>query len=220
MNAGHSIIGRLAALAAGLALVFAHALPASAQQQTRFGLTGGGALTTMSAPEIENGVDFLPGWTAGVYGVLPVGEIAALQAEVLYTRKGARELITLASVGQTIPRDYVVEYIEIPLLARGSLELGLPVTLLGFAGASPAVLVRAWNKVPDVPAEDMREQMRAVDLGLTAGAGAALELGFGTAQLNVRYTHGVLDTDSESMIGVNRNRSAAVMLGVEVENPF
>lgn len=211
----------LAALAlAGLVLAGSTAARAQDSPIT-FGVTGGATYAGISTGELEPGTElnYAAGWSAGVFGLVPFTDAASLLSELVYTRKGAREVIRLEHIEHTVRRSYTIHYVEAPLLARLAIADEPPLTPFVAAGAVPALALRARSRVDDM-LEDLDDRVRRFDLGLAAGLGADYDTPWGTARLHARYTVGLLDVDRTDLPGVNRNRSLAVMAAFAIGSPF
>lgn len=185
-----------------LLLTLACAAPAAAQ--VSYGVRAGVNLANVSF----DGGDEVPasgraGFLAGVFVTIPFGPLA-LQPEAIYTVKGASlDLDDLES-------DYIVDYLEVPVLARFRLGRSAYVA----AGPSMAFRLRARSRIAfggSTEEIDLDDDVESFDLGVVGAAG----LEFGRWVVDARYTHGLSDTDADASDGVTvRNRVFSVSAGI------
>lgn len=144
------------------------------------------------------------GPTGGVFMTLPLPGPIAVQPEVLYVAKGTS--LDLGGIASA----YVVDYLEVPLLARYELPRGLYVA----AGPSVAYRLRARHRIEfdgSTEAVDLADAVKTVDLGIVG----ALGLQVGRWVADARYTHGLADIDADTTDDVRmKNRAFAVTAGI------
>jgi len=123
-------------------------------------------------------------WSAGGFARFGLGP-ASLQAEVLYSKRGAKITDTLAPTAESTAR---LDYIEIPVVVR----LGSASTAL-YAGGYGALRVGAKVATQldgaDATAVDISDSVQELDYGLVFGIG----LGFGKFGIDGRYVLGLRD---------------------------
>lgn len=180
--------------------MFAGVVPASAQ--ISYGVKGGVNYTDVSF----DGAEDVPssgraGWLAGVFATVPIGRFA-IQPEVLYTIKG-----TTVDIND-FESDYIVDYLEIPVLAR--VQLG---RLYAAAGPSFAFRVRARSRIAfggSTEEIDLEDEVKSFDLGVVGAVGWE----FGRWVVDGRYTHGLSDSDVDTSDAVKaRNRVMSLSAG-------
>jgi hypothetical protein len=184
-------------------LTFAAAAPGMAQ--VSYGVKGGVNVANVSF----DGEGDVPssarvGLLAGVFATVPVGGPFGVQAEAVYTVKGA----SLDVAG--IESAYIVDYVELPVLAR--MRLGR--TLYVAAGPSMAFKLRARSRVSfggSTEEVDLDDDVESFDLGVVGAVG----IEFGRWTLDGRYTHGLSDSDADTTDAVSiRNRVFSVAAGI------
>jgi hypothetical protein len=174
-------------------------------QDTRFGVRGGLNLSTVQNETGSGSESFdrRQGLVAGAFFSLPVGWVT-LQPEVLYTSKGA------ALDVQGIDSKLVLDYLEVPVLARWPLGRRL------YVAAGPALAWRlkaaSRTKFSGATEEiDVADTVRRNDVGVVGAIG----LRFGVFVVDGRYTHGVLDIDSDTDDEVRvKNRAITISAGI------
>ena len=136
-----------------------------------------------------------------------------------YVEKGVG-LVFGAGGSSPVPNDRPAKsslrfsYLELPILARGSLGSGSgPVRPYVLGGVALGWLLDA--RVPGAP-DDITDIYRRWDLGLSAGAGIEMGRGRTRVLVEARFTLGLLNiehTNSESR-GAVRNRGAQLLAGI------
>ena len=188
-------------LVPALIAIFAGVTPASAQISS--GVKGGVNYADVSF----DGDEGVPssgraGWLAGVFATIPIGPFA-LQPELIYTVKG-----TFLDIN-TFEPDYIVDYLEVPVLAR--VQLGK--RLYAAAGPSFAFRVRARNRISfggSTEEIDIKDEVNSFDLGVVGAIGVE----FGRWVVDGRYTYGLSDSDADTSDAVKiRNRVVSLSAG-------
>lgn len=179
--------------------------PAFALQDTPFSFEpkiGANLSNTWGDDQDVTGFDgkMKPGIVGDPFGNHTVCDWMAVQAEVLYSQKGAK------FGGESLKLDYV----EIPILAMWTAPaIGRFTPNLA---VGPAVGFHIRAKAED---EDIKDFIKTVDFGIAFGAGVKVdEIGPGAVTFDVRYTLGltnVLD-DAPSDLSV-RNMVLGLLLG-------
>lgn len=105
------------ALGAGIFLAAALAASPMWAQNTRLGIKGGVASSTVYGDAVADDSESLTRFSAGASLELPVGPMVSIQPEVLFSLKGSRVLGEDAG-------DMRLSYIEIPVLAKVSFGTG------------------------------------------------------------------------------------------------
>jgi hypothetical protein len=190
--------------------LLAAALPAAAQddRQVRFGVKGGVNLANLYIDQV-NDEKAKVGLHAGLWMKAPLGEIFAIQPELLWSSKGTRigsyQNIPFTQDGQV---RFNLNYVELPVLA--SLTLG-PVSIQ--AGPYVAYLFNAnvKNLKEDLTtsgAVDLdRKDFNSTDFGLAGGLALDIK-GF---QLGARYNYGLREIGKSDIAGqITRNAKNSV----------
>jgi len=142
------------------------------------------------------------GLLAGGFATIPLFGWFAVQPEVIYTVKG-----TSVEVAD-IKSDLIVDYVEVPLLARISIRRNIYVAV----GPSMAFRVRARSRTAfggSTEEIDLKEDVESFDLGVVGAAGIEL----GRWVFDGRYTHGLSDIDVSDDAKM-RNRVFSVSAGI------
>jgi hypothetical protein len=197
--------------------LLAAAFPATAQddQQVRFGVKGGLNLSNLYIDEVNDEKTKI-GLHAGLWMKAPLGELFAIQPELLWSSKGTRigsyQNIPFTQDGQV---RFNLNYVELPVLA--SLTLG-PVSLQ--AGPYVAYLFNAnvKNLKEDLSTSGAleldRKDFNSTDFGLAGGLALDIK-GF---QLGARYNYGLREIGKSDIAGqITRNAKnsvAQVFIGI------
>jgi hypothetical protein len=143
------------------------------------------------------------GLLAGVFVTIPLGWLT-VQPEAIYTVKGTSIDI------DGVTSDYIVDYVEVPVLARLRLLRNAYVV----AGPSMAFRLRARNRIPfggSTEEFDLEDDVEPFDLGIVGGVG----LDAGRWVVDARYTHGLSDIDTDTSDDVRiRNRVFSLSAGI------
>lgn len=143
-------------------------------------------------------------FTAGFVFILPIGDVVALQPELLFVQKGAESTYKL--LGQEATNKLTYNYLDIPLLLRFSLGdtygEGLGIYFNGGIYAGYAINGKSETITPLGTTKtdltfDAADDQRRLDFGLAAGGGLTL----GNLFFDLRYVHGtnnLLDDDADN----------------------
>lgn len=148
------------------------------------------------------------GFTGGLVFMLPIGDVFAIQPELLFSQKGAESSYTV--LGQTFTSKLTYNYIDVPLLLRLSLGdtygegLGLYVNGGGYVGYALNGKNKYSNPLTngetDITFDEVDDQRR-VDFGVALGAGVTL----GNLFFDLRYNHGINDLLDDDANNSNDN---------------
>ncbi len=194
------------------------------------GVKAGVNFTNMVFEEDETGIQDLArtgatNYSIGVEFILPLGDVLALQPELLYAKKGAESSYTV--LGQTFSSTFSYNYLDIPLMLRFSLGnthgegLGVYINAGGYGayainGKSTSVTPLLTTET-DLTFDEIDDQKR-LDYGFVGGGGITL----GNLFFEVRYQHGInnlLDDDANNNNDNNKfsklqHRGIGLNLGV------
>ena len=144
------------------------------------------------------------GALAGVFATVPLGGWLTVQPEAIYTVKGAS--VEVAEISS----DYIVDYLEVPVLARFHLRSNIYLA----AGPSMALRLRARSRTAfggSTEELDLDDDVERFDLGVVGAIGVE----FGRWLVDGRYTHGLSDTDADTSDAVKiRNRVFSISGGI------
>lgn len=173
------------------------------------GVKAGVNFTNMVFEESETDIEDLArngatNYSIGVEFILPIGDVFALQPELLYAKKGAESTYTV--LGQSFSTSLSYNYIDIPLMLRLSLGNthgeGLGVYINAGAYGAYAISGKSTSSSPllttetDLTFDEIDDQKR-IDYGFVGGGGITL----GNLFFELRYQHGInnlLDDDANN----------------------
>jgi len=188
------------------------AFTADAQIERRVGIKGG---LNVSNLFIDNVTDENAriGYHAGLYGQVFSSETFAIQLEVLYSTKGAKEQYTSGSLSQDI--QYNLGYIDLPVLAVFKLGQQAEIHVGGYASYLMVANVSYDGDLTNGSYDINKDNLKSYDYGLTGGFG----FNFGkTVQVGARYNYGLVKlADSESakaLLGDAKNSVAQLYVAL------
>ena len=190
-----STISRLTASIATVALLLGLALPTTSQaQQTQIGFKGGVAQSTFYGDDVGAN-DFRPGFSGGITLTYPISEQFAIQPEVLYARRGAKN--HFSETGNAALDDELSDIrvrhdvIEVPVLFKLSAPTA-PVTPRIYAGPYLGIIPGA-----EIDGESAGGSFSDVDFGGVVGGEIAYEFDIpgvlSAVVLDGRYNLGLAD---------------------------
>ena len=144
------------------------------------------------------------GLLAGGFVTIPLRGWLTVQPELIYTVKGASLNVT------DIETDFIVDYLEVPLLARFSIRRNLYAAV----GPSMAFRLRAKSRTAfggSTEELDLKDDIEDFDLGVIGAAG----MEWRRWVFDGRYTHGLSDIDADTTDAVKmRNRVFSFSVGI------
>jgi hypothetical protein len=184
-----------------LAAVLLSAVPAHAQAPS-FGVKAGFNLADLSFKDAPNTLDSKnrTGLVAGVFVIVPCGNLFAFQPEALISQQGST--FTEGSESFKIK----IDYFQVPLLARIKPSKS-PVGLV--VGPTLGFRIRAKTSGSGQSEEDFKDEVKQADLGLVAG----VSVDVAHIVLDGRYTWGLTNIATDSSDGKVKNRVASLTLG-------
>jgi len=173
----------------------------SAQEYVMFGVKGGVNFTNMTSDGFQD-KDSRTGFHLGLLAEIPVGDRFSVQPEVLYSTQGIKTATSMF-LGNSVTRDYQLDYIQVPVLAKIYLIEGLSVEV----GPSFNFLVNEEVKRTSGTTSSTSDSDygSSFEFGGALGASYKFRGGFFTS---ARYTQGFTDAfDSDNWDGdaVNNN---------------
>ena len=159
-------------------------------QETYFGTKAGLNLANLAGDDIE-GNSMLIGFSVGGFASIGISEAFSVQPELLYSTKGS----SFDEGG-----DYVLSYIDIPIMAKYNVSDEIHFEL----GPQIGLLMAA-----DADGNDVKEFFSGTDIGLAVGGGYTLESGI---DLSLRYATS-LSTITEDSEGDVKNTVIQVAVG-------
>ncbi|UOE35834.1 PorT family protein [Hymenobacter monticola] len=172
------------ALALAAVLTLLAGSPPAAAQRPRVGLKLGGSLAQYRGNDTFVGNGNLGGYCGGGVLALPLGPVFSVQGELLYSQKGARSQGFPLPNNQYVSGDQRLAYLEVPVLAKLRIPLGLFVE----TGPTFSYLLSARLESNGQSLYENRSKVKPFELGYALGGGFQAENGL---MLGVRYCAGL-----------------------------
>jgi hypothetical protein len=191
----------------GVITLFAASLyaPAASAQGIKLGVKGGVNLANIGGADIDEfeadlgtSTDSKAGLVAGAFAEFMIGNMFAIQPELLYSQKGFKA--DSAGVELKLKGDYL----EIPVLLKINIPIeGSKVHPHVYAG--PAVAFKASCKIEvsgggasaSEDCEDAGLLIKSTDFGVAFGGGVSVDVGGAEVGVDVRYTLGLTSVDDD-----------------------
>lgn len=152
----------------------------------QFGIKGGLNLANLGGDDVEDeGKKALLGFYGGAFYNIACGETFSVQPELVYSGQGAKyDFMGFES-------KLVLSYINLTPLARFNTSSGF------FVGVGPQLgfLLSAKAKAEGQDDEDVKDQLKGIDIAGAVAAGFEFESGFG---FYARYNHGFTTISDQS----------------------
>ena len=172
-----------------------------ARAQDRGGVRFGYNAATLSTDEEGFDPKTRHGLVVGLFGVLPVNEMFAIQPEFLYSQQGAK--VEDGSDKAT----FKIDYVQIPVLGRVRLGAASPAYLL--VGPSFGFRTRAETEF-NGQTESFKDDVESTDVGLVTG----VSVNAGRWVVDGRYTWGLRNIDKSDDPGNTKNRVLSLSAGI------
>jgi len=176
------------------------------------GLKGGLNFANLHGDDAE-GWDSKIGFCAGGFITYSINGMFAIQPEVLFTMKGAKDEEEWG--GETLKYTISLNYLEIPVLAKLSMSSQGSVVPSLFVGPYLAIKLTGKAKVEyagESEEEDI-EDLKATDFGLVFGGGVDFALGSSKVTVDARYTLGLTTIDASEWEADVKNGVFSLMVG-------
>ncbi len=175
----------------------------------RYGIKGGMNFANLNVDpqELEDG-DTLKSYAVGAWWGTPLNRRVALQAEALYSVRGDSE----SEGGYTASTR--MSYIDVPVLAKIGFLHGAAARPSFLVGPSVSLNLSASSTLEGDGVDmevDVKDQTRAIDLGVVVGGGVDFVFGEKTYGVELRYTRGLGDAVDESANGSAHSEVIAVI---------
>jgi uncharacterized protein YgiM (DUF1202 family) len=173
------------------------------------GLIGGMVFASFGGADAGSTFSSRTGYTAGLVVTAAITPIIGIQAQLMYVMKGAID------ESWDIKKTYRLDYIELPLMLRGSLDIGMPVIPYVTGGGYAAYKLQAVRQTDAASSqeEDLTD-IPNLDVGLCAGGGVRWRLGDYMLMLNLRYAASLQKIRDAAGAPDLRQRDLTVELGV------
>ena len=194
-------------IAAGALAVVILAASSASAQTFQFGVKGGINFATLSVEDGDSAFDSRIGAIIGGFVTWQAFSWLELQPEVLFSSKGAK----VEESG--ISSNLIVDYLEVPILARYSRPLAGNRRFYIAGGPTLGVRLRARATTEfsgGTEEIDIDDDVEEMEFGVAAGGGVEL----GRWMFDGRYTFGLSDIDADpSDAATFRNRVISVTAG-------
>jgi opacity protein-like surface antigen len=167
--------------------------------QTRFGLTGGLTIGSLTGNSVKN-ADTRYGFSLGVLLDIPLGYGFSIQPEATYTQKGATASQPLAYTHVDVTYEY--DYIDIPLKLKYTVPTQSNVSPYIFAGPALCILSNASLTAEvngNSSSTDIKNQSDS-DFGMVFGAGFHVNYTKTALMLGAQYYFGFNSVDQSTPI--------------------
>jgi hypothetical protein len=173
-----------------------------------FGIKGGLNIANLSGDDVE-GTSAKTAMAVGGFMCYNFTEIFAVQPEVLFSMKGAKETDDSEDI------NWKINYIEIPILLKVNLPTEGKIDPSLYAGPGFGLLLS--SKMSNSGEVDMKDETASMDIGIIAGAAVAYQMEKGALSLEARYEVGMTtlaknedDTGSKPDV---KNSVISIMVG-------
>lgn len=183
------------------------------------GIKGGFNLANIKiSPTDPDMPDFkdLRGLTGGVFFSLNLGFVG-IQPEILYSRRGLMWEFEWA-IDETAKIEYLLDYIEIPVLVKLNVLPAGPIRPFVFGGPSYGYLLKAtgrYTSPEETQTEDIKDMFEKSAWGGIVGAGLELKTPVVLLTLDARYHIGLANVIKEVAEGETaKHKGFSVMVGI------
>jgi opacity protein-like surface antigen len=198
----------------GVLALFAASLfaPPLASAQIKLGVKGGLNIADIGGSDAGT-TETKTGFVAGGFAEFMIGNMFAIQPEVLYSQKGTKESISGGEL------KFKLDYIEVPVLLKINIPIeGSKVHPNVYVG--PSVGFKSSCKVSgssggvsaDVDCDaGGTDPIKSTDFGLAFGGGVSFDVGGAEIGVDVRYTLGLSTIDDEADPDDLKNQVISIM---------
>lgn len=164
--------------------------------KAKFGVKGGVNISNLYTKEV-NDENSLIGFNLGLFAKLPVNSMFAIQPEIYYTTKGAKNTYNNLFANGSVK--YTFNYVEVPILAVINITKnfnihGGPYVAYWLSGkVKNESNVTLFNFEDDITTDDYNK----IDAGFAAGVGVDV----GGASVGLRYNYGLTKVGKERTYG-------------------
>lgn len=198
----------------GVVLLTLAAAAGQAQEERviDFGLMGGGTFSKFGGKDMGDFNKTNVGFAAGGFVTLGLGPYFAIEPEVLWVQKGAKN-----EVDDT---KFAISYVQIPFLAKFRIPAkgdGMQVSPHLYAGAALAFKVACTvsSGTNSDSCEDVGADVKRNDLSFVFGAGVDI----GRAMIGGRYDLGLMKIDRSANPEDVKNRTFSLLVGWTFRSP-
>jgi hypothetical protein len=191
-------------------------LSVSLAQGPSMGIKGGLNLSNLYIDDVDD-ENARVGFNLGIYGQVLSSETFALQPELLFSTKGARDEFN-GVIDQEI--EFNLNYLDLPLLAVFKLGESAEIHAGGYASYLLNANITTEGDIGGGNDDIDRDHLKSFDYGLVGGFG----LNFGALQIGARYNYGLVkiaESDAaELVIGDAKNSVAQIYLAFDLNTGY
>ncbi len=188
-------------------------------------------IATWGGPDIDdyyygdNNLEYRTGLLAGAAFEFGFNDLLALQPELLFMQKGAKNSADYSYPGYEISAEagIIFNYIEVPVSLKFKFGFGGGNGLylstgpsFGFLMSGKTILKSTVNGETEKETDSIDfddNELNRIDLGLTIGTGVFFNAGLGVVFLDGRYVYGLADIDGEDSDFSIFNRGFSIGVG-------
>lgn len=189
-------------------LLLVLALAATTGYTQSLGVKAGTTYTTFTGKDAQD-YEYRVGYTAGLVLQRHITDLIGIQAEALYTAKGAKK--SSSSGSNEVEESFRLNYVDVPVLFHLSAG-GLFVDLgpqASFIAKANQVRQTTSGSTTTSSKTDITDQPYTIDFGYAAGIGYRANNGIG---LELRYNGGLKSIDDEGPFAGRERRNAGFSL--------
>jgi hypothetical protein len=178
------------------------------------GIKGGLSVSDAIGVDVVEAEPML-GVTAGIAAAYSLNDMFSLQAEILYTMKGASGTHK-AFFGGAKEADVRLSYLEFPVLAKMTFPVDWALRPNLFFGPAVAFEIASraeFEVMGRTESQEIHQHVNDTDFGLVFGGGADIVTDRGSLILDVRYTLGMISADISTNALDLRNGVLSFLLG-------
>lgn len=174
---------------------------------------------TFRGDDVESGdTELLLGVTLGAAAEIGITEDFSIAPELLFFQKGSEQTLfeDPNNSDTKTERETVLNYFEIPVLAKYSFSIGEGPELFAIAGPSFGIGLGGKIKQTDMPEIDVEfedDQFTNFDVSVALGAGILLPVGPGNLVFDIRYLLGLTSIDDSPADTDVKNNGLGVSAG-------
>lgn len=183
----------------------------AAAQEMKSGIKGGLNVSNLYIDEV-NDENARYGLHVGLFTQYPLGDVFAIQPELVYSTKGSRAEYDV--LGQEGDVKFNLNYVELPLLAVFKLGESAEIHAGAYLGYLLAANVSTEGDLGDDYQELDRDHFKSFDYGLAGG----FALNFNPVTLGLRYNYGLkklADSNAaDAVLGDSKNSVAQIYIAL------
>lgn len=167
-------------------------------KEVKFGIKGGVNMSNLYTKNVNN-ENALLGFNLGLFAKAPINRLLAVQPEIYYTTKGAKNTYNNVFANGTVK--YTFNYIEVPILGILNITNNFTLQAGPYVGFLVSGKVRNESNVTlfDFEKDITTDNYNKIDAGLIGGLG----MDVGNISVALRYNYGLTNVGKEKSYGSN-----------------